>query len=111
MKWFMAFLLTLLLCFSVISYSSADTIEPFVQPTFSFGGSIFGTNSTWLDAWNNSDDQASVVLDYWNEVSTSTQVTGSTGDVNVSHNPIPPAVWLLSSGLIGIVALRRKFKN
>jgi len=30
---------------------------------------------------------------------------------NINPIPIPGAVWLLGSGLIGIVGIRRKFKN
>jgi len=32
-------------------------------------------------------------------------------DIRVSSVPIPGALWLLGSGLIGIVGIRRKFKN
>ena len=32
-------------------------------------------------------------------------------DGDVAPVPIPPSVWLLGSGLIGLVGLRRKFTN
>lgn len=40
---------------------------------------------------------------YWGDL-TSTTVT-------ISSVPIPPAAWLLGSGLIGLVAIRRRFRN
>ncbi|WP_207683794.1 VPLPA-CTERM sorting domain-containing protein [Desulfonema magnum] len=33
------------------------------------------------------------------------------GNVNVSAFPIPGAVWLLGSGLIGLAGIRRKVKK
>jgi hypothetical protein len=32
-------------------------------------------------------------------------------DLQTSQIPIPSAVWLLGSGLIGIVGIRKKFKD
>jgi hypothetical protein len=34
-----------------------------------------------------------------------------TFDFNTTNVPLPSALWLLGSGLIGIVGVRRKFKK
>lgn len=44
-------------------------------------------------------------------VTLSTQPTGLGGTITVNAVPIPAAAWLLGSGLIGLVALRRRFKK
>ncbi|MCE5262202.1 MAG: VPLPA-CTERM sorting domain-containing protein [Deltaproteobacteria bacterium] len=38
-------------------------------------------------------------------------LSGAVGDVNLNPVPIPAAVWLLGSGLLGLVAIRRRFKK
>ena len=122
MKWFTAFLWTLLLCFGIISYSFATTIDPIAQPkSISFEGGISQISSEWsIGNWYNSDNLASLVADWsdwnwsdwnWSDWNWWNEQIDTNDNSNVSHSPIPPAVWLLSSGLVGIIALRRKFKN
>ena len=45
---------------------------------------------------------------YWNNISDNGSVLGYIVEWNTNPVPIPGAVWLLGSGLIGLVALRRK---
>jgi len=73
--------------------------------TFSWEGYLGpGLYDFELDIWTRSDVNG--VL--W-EGNASIQVSDVT--IRVGEVPIPGAVWLLGSGLIGIVGIRRKFKN
>ena len=119
MQWFKVFFWTVLLCFCVISYSAASKINPTNWSEYEgFDGSIFQLDSKKIEQWiekfeasgEKKNDDGSKWLEKLEKEGV-VPINGSTGAGSVSHNPIPPAVWLLSSGIIGIVALRRKFKN
>ena len=76
---------------ATFAYTDAHYYEFYRIPTYSDSISAYGTGAFW-------DDSTDPYLGAW-VYTTETPV------------PIPGAVWLLGSGLIGIVGVRRKFKK
>ena len=98
---------------SVSAYAEIDTHESINNPTDSdsdsntFDEIIYLTttsgNQIHLNFWTNQE------LEAWIDGNANASLTLS--NINVEMVPIPGAIWLLSSGLIGIVGIRRKFKK
>ena len=82
-------------------------------------GPTLGTTETWI--WSDPDGSTNITgtRDYLRlegNVATIRQSTGQPplgqlGWMIVSEVPIPGAVWLLGSGLLGLLCLRRKLKS
>lgn len=47
----------------------------------------------------------------WQQGQRHVDVMGRITDVSTAETPIPAAVWLLGSGLLGIIGLKRKFRK
>jgi hypothetical protein len=54
---------------------------------------------------------SALIQPYWNDVPDSYPGLPPRGYIIESPVPIPAAVWLLASGLIGLLGLQRKFKS
>jgi hypothetical protein len=69
----------------------------------SYSGFVFGTASGEFNPYY-------IPGGLYNEYKLGGDIAGITINFNVAPVPIPAAVWLLGSGLVGLVALKRKFR-
>jgi hypothetical protein len=79
-----------------------DEYSHSVTETGVFDQAIYLSNPLDITAWSHS----STYSGYANGSATITDLT-----IELSAIPIPGAIWLLGTGLIGIVGIRRKFKK
>lgn len=105
-----------------------NTINPMSPPAYEdsilstqsingIGWYIWDITSNWSPSTDLSDNYLSLILTF-DSANDSVDFTSSEGGVNnlyleiqAEPIPIPGAVWLLGSGLIGIAGVRKKFKK
>jgi hypothetical protein len=63
------------------------------------GGTIYLYDTAWISALTLKDSSGNVITDY--------QLTAASGQTYPIATPIPPALLLLGSGLIGLIGVRR----
>ena len=105
--------------FAYIEFDAPDLVAAIGGTSIGFAG-LFHFNQGWTVTWNDPVEvylgngnymtldlsNASFGNDWWQ---------GPDGEdcinltVTYTHVPVPAAVWLLGSGLVGLVGLRRKF--
>jgi len=88
-----------------------NQLSPGSNPVLDGGGLVFEANGglSYLNIWGNGPSSYTLFQLGYNTI-TKAEIYGPAvnGTVNVSAVPIPAAVWLLGSGLIGLAGIRKR---
>lgn len=97
-----------------INFGLLDEFGTGFDGQFLLGSATFNAKSTLGTTYlTTSDTNPSVPGDFYTQNFTSidTSVLFKSGEIEISEVPIPGAVWLLGSGVIGIIGIRRKLSK